>query len=66
VEGVVHQTICVGCGHLVDPIRRVKWLWSHEDSTQVTGGGQGNKRRGVAECKRQWRDLVDVSCDIVW
>jgi hypothetical protein len=38
----------------------------HEDSTQVTGGGQGNKRRGVAECKRQWRELVDVSCDIVW
>ncbi len=28
MEGVVHQTICVGCGHLVDPIRRVKWLWS--------------------------------------
>jgi hypothetical protein len=25
---VVHQTICVGCGHLVDPIRLVKWLWS--------------------------------------
>jgi hypothetical protein len=38
----------------------------HEDSTQVTGGGQGNKRRGVAEFRRQWRDLVDVSCDIVW
>jgi len=48
-----------------DPSREV--ALEHEDSTQVTGGGgEGNKRRGVAECKRQWRDLVDVSCDIVW